>query len=265
MTASRLHRESMRILIAEIVGGSLEPGNMLPSETELVEQFGVSRGVVRECIRGLEERGLLKVKHGRGATVNPSREWDVLDPDVLEALLEAPNGVGALEEYLEARLVIEVAGAALAAERRTEEDVVRLRAAFDRMVEAAERADGNPAAEPLYHEADVEFHRAVMLSTGNRALGRMAEPVQRALLARLSLARPERRLERSLPEHSRILQSVVDGNARAAREAMRKHLTTIMDYLEDYRRRVSRAQGGSQRRRKQSRAARSRRSKKAAS
>src|SRR5215218_3429617 len=79
---SRLHRQLMRVLIADIASGALTPGDKLPREADLAAQFSVSRGVARECIRGLEERGLVDVKHGRGATVNPEQRWDVFDPDV---------------------------------------------------------------------------------------------------------------------------------------------------------------------------------------
>ena len=70
--------------------------------------------------------------------------------------------------------------------------------ALARMTASAERARANPAAEDLYHEADVAFHRAVIAATGNRALGRMTEPIHRGLAAaRRPLARPELRIERS--------------------------------------------------------------------
>ena len=93
------------------------------------------------------------------------------------------------------------------------------------MTASAERARGNPAAEDLYHEADIAFHRALIAATGNRALGNMTEPIHRALAAaRRPLARPEHRLERSLPEHRRILAAIAAGDAAGAREAMRDHL-----------------------------------------
>jgi DNA-binding FadR family transcriptional regulator len=67
---ARLHRHLLRVLIADIVSGRIPVGGALPRETDLAGSFRVSRGVARECIRGLEERGLILVKHGRGATVS---------------------------------------------------------------------------------------------------------------------------------------------------------------------------------------------------
>ena len=125
--------------------------------------------------------------------------------------------------------------ASLAAERATETDLVNLSDAFARMSAGAERVRGNPAAEDLFHEADVAFHQALIAATGNRALGNMTEPVHRALAAaRRPLARPEHRLERGLPEHRRILAAIAGRDPEEARAAMRAHLDTVESYLREY-------------------------------
>jgi GntR family transcriptional repressor for pyruvate dehydrogenase complex len=225
----------MRVLIADIVGASLPAGAALPREADLAASFGVSRGVARECIRGLEERGLVSVKHGRGATVSEADRWDVFDPEVLAALLECEQGADILGEYLECRRILEIEAAGLAAERATERDLAALSDAFARMSAGAERVSANPAAEDLYHEADVAFHRALIAATGNRALGNMTEPVHRALAAaRRPLARPEHRRDRSLPEHRRILAAIASRDPAEARGAMSAHLDTVELYLREY-------------------------------
>jgi DNA-binding FadR family transcriptional regulator len=225
----------MRVLIADIVNGALPAGGALPREADLATQFGVSRGVARECIRGLEERGLVDVKHGRGATVTQDDRWNVFDPEVLSALLDAHHGADILREYLQCRRILEVEAAGLAAERATEADLAALADAFARMSASAERARHNPAAEDLYHEADIAFHRALIAATGNRALGNMLEPVHRALAAaRRPLARPDLRIERSLPEHRKILSAVAARRPDESRAAMRAHLDTVEGYLREY-------------------------------
>jgi DNA-binding FadR family transcriptional regulator len=232
---SRLHRHLMLVLIADIVSGRLAAGESLPRETDLAQQFRVSRGVARECIRGLEERGLVAVKHGRGATVMPEDRWNVFDPEVLSALLDCSQGADILGEYLQCRRILEVEAAGLAAARATEADLAALADAFARMSTSAERARQNPAAEDLYHEADIAFHRALIAATGNRALGNMLEPVHRALAAaRRPLARPDLRIERSLPEHRRILSTVAARRPEESRAAMRAHLDTVEGYLREY-------------------------------
>src|ERR1700722_17654384 len=123
---ARRHRDVLRVLIANIVGGVREEGEQLPRETDLVEEFGVSRGVVRECIRALEERHLVSVKHGKGATILPAARWDMLDADVLAAALDSTRGAEVLGEYLECRQTLESEAPGLAAERASEDDLERL-------------------------------------------------------------------------------------------------------------------------------------------
>ncbi len=231
---SRLHRGPLRILISEIVSDVHRPGDVLPRETSMMELFGISRGVVRECMRALEERGLVTVKHGRGAIVNPPEEWNRFDPDVLSLLLESDRRIETLREYLECRRILEVEAATIAARRATEADTAALNEAFRQMRISAQRARRNPMAEDSYHEADIAFHQAVTRATGNYALGHMTAPIHRALGARLSHARPEMRLERSIPEHERILRAIAEHKPDAAAQAMRDHLMTVERYLAEY-------------------------------
>jgi DNA-binding FadR family transcriptional regulator len=232
---ARKHRDVMRLLIAEIVSGTRPAGDMLPREVDLAAEFEVSRGVARETIRAMEERGLISVKHGKGATISESGQWDVFDPDVLAAMLESDRGSGVLAEYLECRRILEVEAAGIAAERAKKRDVERLAAALVRMEEAAARPESR-AVEERFHEADIAFHQTLIGATGNRALGGLVERIQSALLlARFPLARPQYRQERALPEHRRILAAVTAGDAAEARRAMSDHLDTIAGYLDEHR------------------------------
>src|SRR5215470_6091080 len=232
---SRLHRTLLRALVADIASGALPEGARLPRELELAESFGVSRGVARECLRSLEERGLVRVKHGSGATVRPASKWDMLNPDVIAAVLRGEQSARLLGDYLECRRLLEIEAAGLAARRATQADLVALAESLERMTAAAVQTAGGPSAEDRFHDADVAFHRSVIHATGNHALGRMTEPVHRALAAaRRPLARPEHRLERSLPEHRRILAAIADRDEESAREAMRDHLLTVERYLSEY-------------------------------
>jgi GntR family transcriptional repressor for pyruvate dehydrogenase complex len=234
---SRLHTGAMRVLIGDIASGRYGEGELLPRESDIAARFEVSRGVARECIRGLEERGLVSVRHGHGAIVMSEHAWDRFDPDVLAALLGGPRAAEVLGEYLECRRILEVEAAGLAAERAAGEALERISQAFDRMQLTAEGARDNPAGEQLYHDADVAFHRAVVRAAGNPVLGRMTEPIHRALAATFgALARPRMRFERGLPEHERVLDAIRAGDPDEAREAMRAHLLTVEGYLHDYSR-----------------------------
>jgi DNA-binding FadR family transcriptional regulator len=233
---TRLHRDVMRTLTSEIVSGVRPSGAMLPREVDLAAEFDVSRGVARETVRAMEERGLIAVKHGKGATVNSSDKWDVFDADVLAATLETERGGEVLAEYLECRRILEVEAAGIAAQRARKRDKVAMREAFSRMEVAAGRPASH-AAEELFHQADVVFHHALIAATGNQALIRLVERLHSALLvARFPLARPAYREQRALPEHRRILEAVEQGSVREARAAVSDHLDTIAGYLAEHRR-----------------------------
>ena len=235
---SRLHTGAMRVVIGEIASGRWAEGELLPRELDLAARFGVSRNVARECIRGLEERGMVTVRHGSGARVRPEQEWDRFDSDVLAALLGGPRAASVIGEYLECRRILEVEAAGLAAERAGEAELEPLSESFERMKLTAEGARDNPAGEALYREADVAFHRAIVRAAGNPVLGRMTEPIHRALSETFgALARPNVRFERGLPEHERVLAAVRAGDADQAREAMRAHLLTVERYLREYAKR----------------------------
>ncbi|MGH2848787.1 MAG: FadR/GntR family transcriptional regulator, partial [Thermoleophilaceae bacterium] len=97
----RLHRQLVTELIAQITSGELVEGASLPREADLAERFDVSRGVARESFRALEERGLIRVKHGRGATVRPADEWDLFDGEVMAGMLSGPRAAPAVAASLE--------------------------------------------------------------------------------------------------------------------------------------------------------------------
>jgi GntR family transcriptional repressor for pyruvate dehydrogenase complex len=227
---ARKHRDVMRVLIADIASGKRAAGEMLPKEVDLAGEFDVSRGVARETIRALEERGLISVKHGRGATVNEPARWDVFDPDVLAASLESEHGADVLGEYLECRRILEVDAAGLAATRASRRDIKDLTAALKRVVDAAERPAGT-VVEERFHEADVAFHRALMAATGNRPLGQLVERLHSGmLLAGVMLAEPGYR-QRAVQAHRRIVEAVAAGDAPGARRAMSDHLDMLAGYL----------------------------------
>src|SRR5438093_12213297 len=104
---ARLHQLVVRDLIERIGGGELAPGALLPTEPELCQLFEVSRSVVRDAVRVLAEKGLVDVRPGRGTTVRPVDDWDLLDPVVLDACLRSGRFELILDEVPELRTVVE--------------------------------------------------------------------------------------------------------------------------------------------------------------
>jgi DNA-binding FadR family transcriptional regulator len=233
---ARKHRDMMRILTTDIITGVRPAGEMLPKEVDLAAEFDVSRGVARETIRAMEERGLISVKHGKGATINGPEHWDVFDADVLAATLDTDQSAGVLAEYLECRRILEVEAAGLAASRAKRVDLRSLEQALQQMEESTARPPSQ-AAEELFHEADIGFHQALIAAAGNRPLANLVERIHSALLvARYPLARPQYRQERALPEHRRIFEAIAAKDEGEARAAMSDHLDTVASYLAEYKR-----------------------------
>jgi GntR family transcriptional repressor for pyruvate dehydrogenase complex len=224
---ARLHHALMRELIEEIVTGELQPGEMLPRELDLVERFDVSRGVVREGIRALEERGLVTVKHGKGAAVTEPALWSALDEDVLDVMI-ATGASDRLAEVLECQRMFEVQAAGLAARRATVDDVARLEEAVRQMHATAERAESNRGSAVRYQEARLAFHRGVVRAAGNATLARLSEPLHRVLAAvgrREQL--PARRIAAETEEYRRISATIAARDADGASVAMERHLDAV--------------------------------------
>lgn len=218
----------MRTLLADIASGELAPGGAALRETDIAGRFGVSRGVARECVRGLEERGLVSVKPGLGATVTPRDRWAVFDPDVLSALLGARRGADVLGAYVECRRILEVAAVGFAAERAGKQDLAVLADSLERMTSGARRVSVNPAADDLFHDAALAFHKALIAATHNAALAAMLAPLWQALgAARRTLGGPAGGHDRAIAEHRRILAAVASRDVDEARAAMDEHLVSV--------------------------------------
>ncbi|MCQ3804248.1 MAG: FadR/GntR family transcriptional regulator [bacterium] len=233
---SRLSREATRVLMGDIISGRYSQGEKLPKENALTERFGASRGTIRESVRALEERGLVKVTHGVGAVVQPSEHWNILDADVLDITLATDRSDQVLGDFLETRRILEVEAVALAAERGSEEQLHNIREAFDRVEEAAKAAIVNPLSEPDYLKTDAAFHSAILNAAGNSVLGKMLEPLRRAIQAAMRpLSPPRHRIMRRLPEYEQIMKTVTNRDVEGARAAIEEHLASSRVYLESVR------------------------------
>jgi DNA-binding FadR family transcriptional regulator len=235
----RLHREVLGVLCAEIVAGRLHAGRMLPRETALAERFGVSRGVARECIRALEERGLVRVRHGSGAVVTPRAEWELFDPDVIVAILSGPLAGDLAAGYLACRRLAETEAAGLAAERAGAEQQPALAEGFAALQDATARPRARDAEE-RFRRADDAFHRALLDAAGNEPLAQLGGRIRAALAgAGYPPARPRERADRGLPGQRAILDAVLARDPAAARAATGAHLEALDAHLRAHARRVA--------------------------
>ncbi|GHC23678.1 transcriptional regulator [Kushneria pakistanensis] len=147
-----------------ILEGTLKAGERLPAERVLAEQFGVSRPSLREAIQRLVARGLLSSRQGGGTYVTPSLGATFSDPMLL--LLE--NSPDAQRDLLEFRHTLEGACAFYAAQRATEPDRERLRAAFERLQHCYQHV--GPTTQAEEGAADADFHLAIAEASHNGVL-----------------------------------------------------------------------------------------------
>jgi GntR family galactonate operon transcriptional repressor len=201
---TRLHRDAVDVLLTNIVSGQYAAGTLLPKETSLVEEFNISRGTVREALRALEERGVVRVTHGRGARVQPTEEWNVLDPVVASAIARGRNRRAFLGEVQLYRLILESEAAALAAERASKAQRAELRACAAEIESAP--ADRASAAE--------RARRLVAVASGNRPLGATLRALDGSAAPKLDAG--------DIHLCARLARAVAEGDANAAREAARE-------------------------------------------
>lgn len=217
-------------LLALVVDGTFGVGEALPSEAELAARFEVSRLTVREAIRSLASTRVITVRQGRSSVVNPVEQWSPLDGRLLKARSWAGADPLLPRRLLEARRVVEVAIAELAAVRRDDAHLERMRTLQDRMRTAHE--DGDVAA---CAEADLAFHGVLFEAADNVFLSALYEPLEsvvRSLRDQTSSV-PEIR-EHALARHGSILEAVAARDAAAAREAMQAHLLQTEEDFETF-------------------------------
>ena len=215
----KLYQQVANSIADAIRDGVHKPGQRLPSERDLAEDYKVSRPTVREAMIALEIRGLVEARHGSGVYVTDAPRPESPAPEL---------DIGAFE-LTEARRLIEGEVAALAAATITDEELAELAAIMDDMVV---ENDNNVRGE----RADRRFHVTIAQASRNSALVTVVEnlwdlryksPLCRAMLerARQVGVRP------LIDDHQEILLALKERNPTSARNAMREHLGRVIDTL----------------------------------
>jgi len=204
-------------LTEAIVSRQVHPGELLPSERDLCKEFKVSRTVVREAVRSLAARGLVRVTSGRGVEVSAINSSDVAAS--MRLLVRGHEGLD-YGKVNEVRTAVEVQVAGLAAQRADAEDLKRLRELCDAHERSLEDGDLVGASEH-----DFQFHRELTRTCGNELLLAMLDSISDVLreVRNQSMNQPHVGDE-GLAAHRRILKCVSAGKPEAAREAMAEHL-----------------------------------------
>jgi GntR family transcriptional regulator, transcriptional repressor for pyruvate dehydrogenase complex len=201
----------------KILAGDLAPGAKLPSESELIEEYAVSRTVVREAVTRLRAEGLVETHQGRGSFVLAVPESSSFH--VESSAIRTQADVLAMLDF---RIGVESEAAALAALHHTALDA----AAIEEALAGFTRAGHEGAVE-----ADFAFHLAVARATGNRfyvdllgSLGPMMIMLPRTRLSEAYSMTDATHVERVQREHDNVAAAVLAGDVETARAAMRLHL-----------------------------------------
>ncbi|WP_118134731.1 FCD domain-containing protein [Oceanicella sp. SM1341] len=216
----RMHEELVEMLSEDIRSGVFAVGDALPSERELMEEFGVSRLTVREALGALEKSGLIAVRPGTRARVcEPSSDRLVeLLSGTATFYISQPEG---LRNFQDVRTLVETGLARMAAERATPEDIAGLGA----ILEANRASVGDTEA---FARTDMDFHLAIARIVGNPMLDAFYLAVDRWLHeVRLVTLAHEGQMETAFAAHQRIFDAIRARDADRAFGAMREHLLQV--------------------------------------
>ena len=202
-----------------IVGGAIPEGSVLPTEPTLCEEFGFSRTVVREAVKLLEQRGLVRVEQGRGTTVQPRSLWDLLDPDVLRIALAYDHDLSLLDDLITVRRVLEREMAAAAAGRLSDGELKEL----TRLIEEMEGSYGD---YDRFRESDNAVHATIMRASGNEVGGTIVRIIHRygGVTPPLAEGASRANLKRTAAEHRAILDALREGDGALAGERVSAHI-----------------------------------------
>jgi DNA-binding FadR family transcriptional regulator len=212
--ASLLDATVRRIGIA-IVAGEFDVTQPLPVEAEMMKRYGVSRNVVREAVKTLVAKGLLRTVRRAGTFIEPKRLWNLLDADVLAwTMTSPPLQASLLSQLTQLRFMIEPEVAALAATQASTTEILRISEAYDAMEQ--NRFDADKAIA-----ADIEFHRRLFEAAHNDLINSLLPAFVTLLRGNFEVAiQATNGFLRNLEEHRLIAEAVQARDPEQARRAM---------------------------------------------
>jgi len=219
----RVSEEVADQLREAIFSGQLEPGDKLPPERQLAQQFRVSRSVLREALRSLERVGLLVIKRGYGGGAFVSE----MDKSAVSRSLSVMIRLGetSVDDLTEARLIYEPEIARLAAERATEEDLTEIKRLVD---EQKAELTGHTFGQPT----NLSFHRLIAEATKNPVLVILMDAVMEPVGESIEhLKLPRRANEKTLSAHERLYRAIKAHKPDLAYRIMLKHVLEFREML----------------------------------
>jgi DNA-binding FadR family transcriptional regulator len=210
-----LHARVLDHLGTAICGGQVTAGSVLYID-DLADRYAVSRSVVREVLRVLAAMGLIETRRRVGITIRPASDWNVFDPQVIRWRLASADRMAQLRSITELRTAVEPHAAWLAAARATHVKASDLVGIAAKMWAAGKAGDGEE-----FLRLDIEFHRRVLLASGNEMFLKLQELVAAVLAGRHHYhLMPHYPHEQALRLHADVAQAIQRHDGERARDAM---------------------------------------------
>ncbi len=219
MTIKQIRRKKVWEEVAEelqrlIASGHWEKGEKLPSEVELAKEFGVSRSALREALRSLSSMGLVQIRHGEGNFVWYPEAEDYLNSLVARLMVDREDVLA----IMEARSMVEVKTAMLAAERVTPELLSEMELLLEKMEASSDDRE-------RFARYDHRFHKQIALATQNSVIVKIYEAIEVFLVSQqLKIVFYLDAIERGIKDHRAILSAIKAGDGELAAEAMNAHM-----------------------------------------
>lgn len=215
MIAGRnVHAQTVEKIASWITQERFAPGENLPVEQAIGAELGVSRTVVREAIKTLAAKGMVRTRARTGTRVLPHHHWNIFDALVLDLRLQSAIDDAFIDDLIAFRLVIEPAAAAMAARNADAEARGEMLRCLETMAHAvAEHGD--------YFSADLAFHTQILITTGNQFFQSLAPLISSVLQGSFKLSvRGQESIEGSLPLHTKVANAIAVGAPERAHAAL---------------------------------------------
>jgi DNA-binding FadR family transcriptional regulator len=215
--SARLSADVVSDVVDRIVRGTLAVGATLPNEAGLCAYYDVSRPVIREALKVVEQKGLIRIRQGDGTTVLPKEEWLLLDSDVLRISLELDEAGTLRRDVIALRRDLEMKMAARSIGRFTPTDFKEI----DRLLDDMDASQDSMVVDAI----DYEVHRRIHRASGND----VARTIAFQLVDEVRRVYPAVYPREDYDESNRSLRRVIDqlkaGDGEAAAQAMDDHIS----------------------------------------
>ncbi|WOT05027.1 FadR/GntR family transcriptional regulator [Shewanella youngdeokensis] len=209
-----------------IVRGVYPVSQGLPSEADLCIEYDVSRSSTREAVKMLSAKGLITSRPKQGIKVMPESHWNMFDTDVLGWILSSKPSLSLLKEFTQVRGALEPEAAALASVNATDAQLDDIAKALERMYEAEQGLD-----DPL--EADIAFHTAILIASGNRFFVQLTEFISTALRVSIRYTNKIKGVAGAdVQKHAEIYQAIKSRKPELAKTAVATILIEALALIE---------------------------------